>query len=116
MIDNDQRIRCGAQLKKIREARGLTQKQAAKQMKIGVSTLSEYENDKYDDPPMYTLRKIFKFYGLNFSKYFDEGIIAFDTRNYSDIGIKKATINHIAESKKKFDLFNENEENNDNKL
>ena len=85
-------------------------------MKIGVSTLSEYENDKYDDPPMYTLRKIFKFYGLNFSKYFDEGIIAFDTRNYSDIGIKKATINHIAESKKKFDLFNENEENNDNKL
>lgn len=108
----DKEIKCGAQLKKIREARGLTQKQAAKEIKIGVSTLSEYESDKYINPPIKTLKKIFEFYRLSISKYFDEGIIAFDTKNYSEIGIQKAMMHHIAEAKKNLDFIEKEDKEN----
>lgn len=75
-------------LKEIRILRGLTQKDVAKALNISVSTLSEYENGKYD-PSLSRLFSLLDFYNIEPFHFIKKGEEVINITNYSEINKKK---------------------------
>lgn len=79
----------GSKLRKIRKMRGLSLKNVADALKIGASTLSEYENNMYELSlsKMFALLDFYNIEPWNFIKTGEEYIRITD---YSEINKKKS--------------------------
>lgn len=101
-------ISFGEQLIKLRKAKGLSLDEAAKRIKIGKTTLWDYEHDKYQNPSISVLKKMSKEYDFDVVNAFLERKIVLDISQYSPVGTQKVLAIHIAEKEK---LYNKKENN-----
>lgn len=62
----------GMLLKKLREEKGETQRIAAFEIGVTEKTLSKYETEKADNPPLKVLLSIAKHYGVKVSELIGE--------------------------------------------
>lgn len=90
----------GKELRNLRKNKGLTLKEVATELKIGVSSLSDYENNNVDIP-MSKYILLMSFYNIepiNFLLCSEEYL---RITNYSEVGKKRAYLLDKLESNKK---------------
>lgn len=100
----------GETLKQLRKMHDLSLEQAARKIGIGKTTLWDYENDKYKNPSISVLKKICKYYGIDFESAYLEGKITLDISDYSPMGTRKAYALHIEEKENNYNKKEENDE------
>lgn len=90
----------GERIKKIREARGLSQKEVATMIKMDQSQYSKLEKDK-TDPSVSTLNKVAKALGIQLSELFADDLLR-DVNSYDKSAMEKISlIDQLDEEEKK---------------
>lgn len=90
----------GEKLKELRLMKGLTLETVANAIGIGVSTLSEYENNRYD-PSSSKMFKLLDFYNIEPFHFLKNGEEYLRITNYSEINKRKVlAIDNLEKSNK----------------
>jgi transcriptional regulator with XRE-family HTH domain len=93
----------GERIKKIREARGLSQKEVASMIKMDQSQYSKLEKDK-TDPSVSTLAKVAKALGSQLSELFADDLLR-DVNSYDKSVMEKITLIDSLDEDEKKSLF-----------
>lgn len=93
----------GERIKKIREARGLSQKEIATMIKMDQSQYSKLEKDK-TDPSVSTLAKVAKALGIQLSELFANDLLK-DVNSYDKSLMEKITLIDQLNEEEKMSLF-----------
>ncbi|MBI3218338.1 MAG: helix-turn-helix transcriptional regulator [Bacteroidetes bacterium] len=93
----------GERIKKIREARGLSQKEIANMIKMDQSQYSKLEKDK-TDPSVSTLAKVAKALGIQLSELFANDLLK-DVNSYDKSLMEKITLIDQLDEDEKTSLF-----------
>ncbi len=93
----------GERIKKIREARGLSQKEVATIIKMDQSQYSKLEKDK-TDPSVSTLVKVAKALGAQLSELFADDLLR-DVNSYDKSVMEKITLIDSLDEDEKKSLF-----------
>jgi transcriptional regulator with XRE-family HTH domain len=93
----------GERIKKIREARGLSQKEIANMIKMDQSQYSKLEKDK-TDPSVSTLAKVAKALGIQLSELFANDLLK-DVNSYDKSLMEKITLIDQLDEEEKTSLF-----------
>ena len=107
MSDNEKekaKIGFGEQLKRLRSAKGWSLQVAADKIGIGKTTLFDYENDKYKEPPRETLKSICDVYDIDYGTADISKKVVLDISQYSEVGYKKAMQLHMIELNKNINI------------
>jgi transcriptional regulator with XRE-family HTH domain len=93
-------MQIGANIKKIREAKGLSQKEVALSLKMDSAQYSRIENDK-TDPTFSTIEKIAKALGMELSELFKADEVFKDVNSYDKTLLEKLNLIEKLEDKEK---------------
>jgi transcriptional regulator with XRE-family HTH domain len=93
----------GERIKKIREARGLSQKEVANMIKMDQSQYSKLEKDK-TDPSVSTLAKVAKALGAQLSELFADDLLR-DVNSYDKSVMEKISLIDSLDEDEKKSLF-----------
>ena len=93
----------GERIKKIREARGLSQKEVANKIKMDQSQYSKLEKDK-TDPSVSTLTKVAKALGVQLSELFASDLLK-DVNSYDKSVMEKISLIDSLDEDEKKSLF-----------
>jgi transcriptional regulator with XRE-family HTH domain len=93
----------GERIKKIREARGLSQKEIANMIKMDQSQYFKLEKDK-TDPSVSTLAKVAKALGIQLSELFANDLLK-DVNSYDKSLMEKITLIDQLDEEEKMSLF-----------
>ncbi|HJW29482.1 MAG TPA: helix-turn-helix transcriptional regulator [Saprospiraceae bacterium] len=93
----------GERIRKIREARGLSQKEVANKIKMDQSQYSKLEKDK-TDPSLSTLVKVAKALGIQLSELFASDALK-DVNSYSKSVLEKISLVEQLDEDEKKSIF-----------
>lgn len=93
----------GERIKKVREAKGLSQKEVASMIKMDQSQYSKLEKDK-TDPSVSTLVKVAKALGAQLSELFADDLLR-DVNSYDKSVMEKITLIESLDEDEKKSLF-----------
>jgi transcriptional regulator with XRE-family HTH domain len=93
-------MQIGANIKKVREAKGLSQKEVALSIKMDSAQYSRIENDK-TDPTFSTIEKIAKALGIELSELFKADEVFKEVNSYDKTLLEKLTLIEKLEEKEK---------------
>lgn len=98
-------MKISSNIKAIREAKGLSQKEVAVMLKMDASQYSKIENAK-TDPTSSTLEKIAKALGVELSELFASSGTIKDVNSYDKTMLEKLRLIDQLEEKEKKSIFN----------
>lgn len=93
-------MQIGANIKKVREAKGLSQKEVALSLKMDSAQYSRIENDK-TDPTFSTIEKIAKALGIELSELFKADEVFKEVNSYDKTLLEKLALIEKLEEKEK---------------
>lgn len=97
------KMEIGERIKKLREARGLSQKEVASMIKMDQSQYSKLEKDK-TDPSVSTLAKVAKALGTQLSELFADDMLR-DVNSYDKSVMEKISLIDSLDEDEKKSLF-----------